>query len=122
MELISIIPKYYEFVRLLRMHPSTVHAFIEDAQITPEQQIEYMEKYSKNYFICLLYGEPVGYIGVIDDDIRICTHPNYERIGVGKFMLKEIINIFPNATGRIKKDNVSSQKLFQKCDVPYELL
>jgi hypothetical protein len=122
MELIAITKEHYEFVRELRMHPENAPGFIEDANITTEDQVEYMKKYGENYFIALSYGKPVGYVGVIDNDIRICTHPMYHGTGVGKFMLSEIVKLYPQATGRIFKDNVASRKLFDFCGVSYKLL
>jgi len=122
MELISVTEEHYEFIRYLRTHSENREGFRLQDNITPEQQVDYMKKYSKNYFVCLLYGEPVGYVGVIDDDIRVCTHPEHKGVGVGEFMLKEIMFLFPWATGKIKKDNIASQKLFEKCRVPYTIL
>lgn len=122
MELIAITEEYYDFVREMRMHPENVAGFLEDANITPEDQIEYMKKYGESYFVALSYGEPVGYIGVIDNDIRICTHPHYRGTGVGRFMLSEVVKLYPQATGRILKDNVASRRLFDFCKVPYELI
>ena len=109
-------------MRQLRTHPDNREGFILQVDITPEQQVEYMSKYSKNYYVCLSYDEPVGYVGVIDDDIRVCTHPKEKGTGVGKFMLEQIVSIFPNATGKIKQDNIPSQKLFDKCKVPYTII
>lgn len=122
MELIAITEKYYEFVREMRMHPENIAGFLENANITPEEQIQYMKKHGDNYFVALSYGEPVGYVGVIDNDIRICTHPMHHGTGVGKFMLSEIVKLYPQATGRILKDNVASRKLFDFCKVPYKLI
>jgi GNAT superfamily N-acetyltransferase len=122
MELIAITEEYYEFVREMRMHPENVAAFSEIANITPEDQIEYMEKHGDNYFVALLYGEPVGYVGVIDNDIRICTHPDHQGRGIGRFMLSEIIKLYPQATGKILKDNIASKKLFDFCGVQYTIL
>jgi GNAT superfamily N-acetyltransferase len=122
MDLIPITEKYYEFVRFLRTHPDNKGGFLEDASITEGQQKEYMKKHGENYFVALLYDEPVGYVGVIDNDIRICTHPMHHGKGVGKFMLSEIVKLYPQATGRILKDNVASRKLFDFCKVPYQVI
>ena len=122
MELIPITPEYYEFVRLLRMDPRVTGGFIREADITPEEQEVYMEKYSNNYHVCLSYNEPVGYIGVINNDIRVCTHPDHSKKGVGKYMLKQIMELYPRATGKIKTNNTSSIRLFEACRVPYELI
>jgi GNAT superfamily N-acetyltransferase len=122
MDLISIAPEYYEFVRLLRLDDRVRNSFLDDAYITSEEQQTYMKKHADNYYICLLYDGPAGYVGVIDDDIRICTHPDFAGKGVGKFMLKEIMKHYPNAAGRIKEDNIPSIKLFESCQVKYTLI
>ena len=44
--------KYYEFIRILRNHKDNVAGFLEQVQITSEQQSKYMEKYRNNYYIC----------------------------------------------------------------------
>lgn len=122
MELVPITEQYYEFVREMRMHPENTPGFLEDADITPEQQIKYMERHGKDYYICLSYNEPVGYVGVIDNDIRICTHPDFKGVGIGSFMLERIVKIYPEATGKILEKNIASQKLFDRCKVPYKLI
>ena len=72
-----------------------------------------MNKFQLNYRVCLIDKKPVGYIGVIEDDIRICTHPDYQKRGIGKFMLKEAFKIWPNAHAKIKESNLASKKLFE---------
>ena len=122
MELVAVKPEYYDFVREMRTHPENSPGFIEQVEITREQQEQYMQRYAKNYYICLLYNEPVGYVGVIDNDIRICTHPDFKGVGIGSFMLDEIVKIFPGAIGKILKGNTASQRLFEKCKVPYTII
>jgi|TARA_R100000005_G_C4985499_1_gene193971 GNAT superfamily N-acetyltransferase len=119
MELVPITEEYYDFVRVLR---NTQPGFLVHANITPEHQEVYMNKYGKNYYICLLYKKPVGFIGVVDEDIRLCTHPSAQGKGIGTFMLKEIVKLYPNATGKILEDNIPSQKAFEKANVPYTLI
>ena len=53
--------------------------FVEKMEISMEQQTVYMNKNSESYRIVLLNNEPAGYFGVIEDDIRICVHPEYQR-------------------------------------------
>lgn len=106
---------YWEFVRNLRMDDRVINCFVEKGNITYEMQIAYMKKYSKNYRIALKDNKPVGYIGVIDGDIRICTHPDYQGQGVGKFMLEQSIKIWPNSFAKIKINNETSLKLFESC-------
>ena len=120
MELVPITEEFYEFVRLLR---NSQPGFLTlNVNITPDQQVAYMDKNHTNYYIGLLYGEALGFIGVMKDDIRLCTHPAAQGKGVGTFMLEEIVKIYPNATGRILKDNLPSQKAFEKAKVPYKLI
>jgi ribosomal protein S18 acetylase RimI-like enzyme len=112
MELKKCTGKYWEFIRVLRNDKRVLDGFIESIYITKEMQEKYMQDYSKFYRVALLNNQPCGYVGVIEDDIRICTHPDFQGQGVGKFMLKEIMNIFPTAYGKVKIDNEASKKLF----------
>lgn len=105
---------YWDFVRRLRTDKRVSDAFINDREITPSAQEAYMSKHSQCYRICLLKGQPVGYVGVVDNDIRVCTHPDYQGQGIGLFMINEIIKLFPNATAKVKVGNLASLKLFEK--------
>jgi ribosomal protein S18 acetylase RimI-like enzyme len=112
MELVKCTLEYWEFIRLLRTDERVVDGFVENVQITPPQQQAYMEKYSDSYRIALFNGEPAGFVGVVDDDIRVCTHPNFQGKGLGKFMIDECMKIWPNSTAKVKLGNVASDKLF----------
>ena len=83
-----------------------------------------MEQHSDCFYLCILDEQPAGYVGVINDDIRIATHPDFQKKGVGKFLLSEIKNVFPSAYAKIKIDNEASLKLFQSAgfEVKYYLL
>jgi hypothetical protein len=122
MDLVPAKEEHWSFIRDLRMHPDNISGFLTEANITDEQQKQYMQKYGDCYFVALSYGKPVGYVGVIDGDIRICTDPSNKRSGVGKFMLRRIFEMFPKSKGRILKDNLASQRLFSKCKVPFEII
>lgn len=100
------------------------HAFIDNCQITPEAQEQYMMQNSQYYRVCLFDGQPAGYVGVIENDIRICTHPDFQGRGIGLFMLNEINKLFPHAIAKIKVTNLASLKLFEKAgfEVRYLLL
>lgn len=113
-----------EFIRLLRTDSRTEKMFLEQVSITPEQQEKYMEKNADKYFLCITEADhmPVGYIGVINNDIRYCVVPYYHGIGIGTAMLKEIKTLFPKATGKIKKSNYASIRAFEKARIPYEVI
>ena len=106
---------YYEVIRLLRTDPNNTSGFLEQVEITPEQQSKYMEKYEKNYWICLIGNLPVGFIGVIDTDIRFAVNHNYKNMGIGSFMINEIKNKGIEVTSKVLLDNLPSQKVFEKC-------
>ena len=90
MELVKNSYLYWEFIRNLRNLEGVREGFIQQETITQEQQQDYMSQYNDYFYICLYKGEPAGYIGVIDDDIRVATHPDYQGKGIGSFMVTEI--------------------------------
>jgi len=106
-------PEYWEFVRNLRNNKDVIDGFIKSEYITKESQIKYMEIYSEYYRICLYDGIPVGFVGVLDGDIRVCTHPDYQQKGFGKFMIQKIMEIFPNSYAKVKINNIASKNLFK---------
>jgi GNAT superfamily N-acetyltransferase len=112
MELVKCTLEYWEFVRLLRTDERVVDGFVENVQITQRQQQSYMEKYSDSYRIALFNGEPAGFVGVVDDDIRVCTHPNFQGKGLGKFMIDGCMKIWPTSYAKVKLGNTASDKLF----------
>lgn len=115
MRLVECDLKYWEFVRTLRNDERVLDGFIQSTNISKVMQIEYMNKYSDNYRIALVGDEPAGFVGVIDDDIRVCTHPDYQGKGVGKFMINECMKIWPSAFAKVKLNNEASIKLFESC-------
>jgi len=115
MELVKCEEQYWEFVRKLRMDGRVIDGFLETTPITEEQQTKYMTDNSQYYRIALLDGKPAGYVGVINDDIRVCTHPDFWGMGVGKFMIKSAMAIWPTAYAKVKHGNVASDKLFLSC-------
>ena len=116
LKLIKNDEKYYEFIRVLRTHEDNISGFLEQVQITPEQQRKYMDKYKNNYYICVdENGTPLGWIGEVDDDIRLCTDSKYKGNGVGSFMLNELHKIHPKAHAKVLLNNEPSNKVFIKC-------
>tara|TARA_B110000879_G_C10953572_1_gene424676 strand:- start:234 stop:638 length:405 start_codon:yes stop_codon:yes gene_type:complete len=112
MTIVDCSREYWEFVRLLRNDPRVSSGFIETGLVSEEDQLKYMHVNSKFYKVCLIDGISCGYFGVIDKDIRICTHPKHQRKGVGSFMLREIVKYFPDAIGKVKLNNSKSRGLF----------
>jgi len=115
MELVECSKEFWEFVRFLRNDERVQSGFIKSIHITEEMQKEYMSKYSEYYRIALVDGVPAGYVGVIEDDIRVCTDPFFQGKGVGKFMINKCMEIWPNAFAKVKVDNEASLRLFRTC-------
>ena len=114
--------QYFDFIRRLRIDPDNIKGFLDQVYISPEQQKLYMSKYKDCFHVCLCNTIPVGYIGIVDNDIRICTRSDFKNKGVGTFMLTYVRDNFPMATGKILKNNLISKKLFDKVGVHYKLI
>jgi GNAT superfamily N-acetyltransferase len=113
MILVPCTEPYWEFVRTLRIDERVEHGFIEKADITSEQQEKYMVAHWTKFFIALVDEVPAGFVGCINGDIRICTHPDFQRRGVGVFLMREIMKRFPTATAKVKIENKASQRMME---------
>jgi len=107
--------KYYEFIRCLRNDDRVKSGFIQTREISIEEQSAYMEKHGKNYIIVLVEGNPAGYAGSIDRDIRVCVHPDYQGKGIGCVLINSLMEKFPESYAKIKVENDASIRMFNKC-------
>jgi len=107
--------KYWEFIRELRNDTRVKSGFIQQDHIAKENHLKYMEKYGINYYICLIDENPAGYVGVIDRDIRVATHPDFQGKGVGKFMINALMTLYPDSLAKVKIENEASLHLFEAC-------
>jgi len=115
MELVRNNYIYWEFIRNLRNMDGVRQGFIQQDIISREDHEEYMKKNSHFFWICVDNNEPMGYTGVIEGDIRVATHPDYQGKGVASFMIDEIMKTNPNAFAKVKLNNKASLKLFESC-------
>jgi len=106
---------YWDFIRSVRNHPEVKEGFIQQSHISQESHLTHMQAYSSCYYVCLVDNVPAGYVGVIEDDIRVSTHPDFQKKGVGSFMISELVQRHPAAIAKVKIDNEASLKLFEKC-------
>ena len=74
-----------------------------------------MQKHGDHYFVCLYEGVPAGFVGSVNDDIRVATHPSYLRKGIAKVLIKYIVSIYPTSVAKVKIKNKASLKLFESC-------
>ena len=107
--------KYWNFIRDLRNDSRVKRGFIEQEHIQKPEHFFFMHEHGKNFYICLDGEVPVGYIGVINRDIRVATHPDYQGRGVASFMVNEVMKTQPDAFAKVKIDNEASLKLFEGC-------
>ena len=96
MRLVENKKKYWEFIRSLRNLQGVKEGFIQQDHITAEDHEQFMAKYGENYYICLIEDKQAGFVGVIDDDIRVATCPRFQKLGVAKFMINELFLIIFN--------------------------
>lgn len=109
-----------EFIRETRNDPLNREGFINQ-NITKEEHECYMKKHLDKYYICDVKIKnkwfPTGWIG-IHEDIRLCVHFAHHNQGIGSYMLKQLQKHekeqFSNTFAKVKVDNISSQKLFEK--------
>ena len=107
--------KYWEDIRQLRNDERVKLGFIQQSEISFDDHVRYMQKNSQYFYICLDNGQFAGYIGNIDNDIRVATHPDHQCKGVATFMLNELMKKHPEATAKVKIENEASLRLFEKC-------
>ena len=108
-------PKYWEFIRNLRNDPRVRKGFVKQRYISVKAHAKYMEKHNNRYYVCIQDGEPVGYIGDVNIDIRLAVVPERQGEGFGEYMLREYVKLRSFVRAKVKKDNVVSQRLFEKC-------
>jgi GNAT superfamily N-acetyltransferase len=113
---------HWDAIRALRNLEEVQNGFLTEASITWEEQNDYMTKHGKNFFVAMYNTHVIGYVGVVEDDIRFCVDPSYQGKGVGTFLLERVEEFFPNAKGRVKKSNFASISCFNKSGVPYVLI
>ena len=115
MEFVKNQENYWEFIRQLRNDERVKGGFIKQEHIAQENHLKYMEKHGKNFYVCLIDETPAGYAGVIDRDIRVATHPEFQGKGVGKFMINALMTLYPDSLAKVKVENEASLRLFEAC-------
>jgi ribosomal protein S18 acetylase RimI-like enzyme len=120
-KLIAVTEEWYDFVRICRTAPENQSGFIEQKPITVAMQHAYMSKYKDCYRIAVNQNtEGIGYIGDVDNDIRIAVHPNYKGKGMGKIMLSLFMESRREGVAKVLKNNQASLRLFTKCNFKIE--
>jgi len=85
-----------------------------DPSIIPRaNHYAYMFENFSNYLLCMDSSEVVGFIGHVNNDIRLATKISHQQKGIGKFMVEGFMKKFPDAFAKVKIDNEASLKLFE---------
>ncbi len=115
MKLVSNQIKYWEYIRALRNEQTVKEGFIQQGHISLWKHIRFMLRHGNCYYICLEAGQPVGFVGQIEGDIRVAVEPGHQGKGVGKFMINTMMKKYPNSVAKVKLENEASIKLFESC-------
>jgi len=113
LEIVEARESHWESIRILRTHPKLQEGFIDQVSINEKQQKEYMKKYHKFYWVARLNEKTVGFVGVVENDIRVAVDPEFHKRGIAKNMILFIRKKYPDAIARVKIKNENSLKLFQ---------
>lgn len=103
--------KYWNFI--LKLRNENRKWFKETKIISTKEHYSFMNKHHKGYKICLLNNIPIGFIGYVTGDIRICVDKKYQNKKIGSYMLKKTLKNKKYKT-LIKINNFASLKLFEK--------
>ena len=108
-------PEYWEFVRNLRNHPEVKKGFIRQEKIDWLTHKRYMTEHSKDYWVLLKDGNPIGFVGSVDSDIRIAILPEESGNGYGKILINHVMKQRPLSEAKVKLENEASIRLFESC-------
>lgn len=112
---------YWEFV--LELRNNMRHFFFNTSIIRKEEHEGFMQKWSDHYFVCISDKEMMmGWVGVVDNDIRVAVAPEFHKKGVGRFMLEFIKDRYPDASAQILSTNTASIRLFESAKIPLEII
>lgn len=119
LELVRNEGKYHEFIRRLRNENKAY--FIGQEEITPEAQRRYMAQHGNCYHVCLCDGQPCGYVGCVNGDLRFCVDRPFRAQGVASFMVAKLTAMIPGMTAKVKGDNPASLKTLLKAGYQIDL-
>ena len=108
LELVPNERRYWNFIMEMRFHPDNISGFVFRGSVTDSQHLSHMENHGNCYQICLSNGVPVGFIGSVDNDIRLAVDPTMKNNGIGKFMLENTTYAY----AKVLHDNTPSLRLF----------
>lgn len=113
LKLVECEQKFWNDILIIRNEDK--ESFDKQHEISLEEHEKFMTINDINYKIATIDGKFAGFIGIVNEDIRVGVKKEYRKIGIGKFMINEFCKIFEINHAKIKINNVASQKLFESC-------
>jgi GNAT superfamily N-acetyltransferase len=106
--------KYWDFILELRNNNKIKLGFISQEEIKKAEHHNFMKINNENYYICLYENTPAGFVGIVNNDIRFAVDERFQKKGIGNFLISFIKDKYPNAQAKVKVENQSSLKCFEK--------
>ena len=100
---------------ILEIRNENREGFGDPSMIRSGAHCKYMFNHFSNYLLCVENDEVLGFIGHVNNDIRLATQKTYQKKGIGKFMVEGFMKKYPEALAKVKLDNEASLKLFERC-------
>ena len=100
---------------ILEIRNENREGFGDSSMIRSGAHCKYMFNHFSNYLLCVEDDEVLGFIGHVNNDIRLATQKTYQKKGIGKFMVEGFMKKYPEALAKVKLDNEASLKLFERC-------
>lgn len=113
LKLVQCEQKFWNDILIIRNEDK--ESFDKQHEISLEEHEKFMTINDINYKIATIDGKFAGFVGIVNEDIRVGVKKEYRKIGVGKFMINEFCKIFEINHAKIKINNIASQKLFESC-------
>ena len=98
---------------ILEIRNENREGFGDSSMIRSGAHCKYMFNHFSNYLLCVEDDEVLGFIGHVNNDIRLDTRKENQRRGVAKFMVEGFMEKYPDAFAKVKLDNEASLKLFE---------
>ena len=100
---------------ILEIRNENCEGFGDSSIILSGTHCKYMFRHFSNYLLGVEDYQILGFIGHVDNDIRLATKKTHQKKGIGKFMVEAFVEKYPDAFAKVKLDNQASLKLFERC-------
>lgn len=103
---------HYEDIR--RIRNLNRMSFGNKDEIDAATHKKFMDKHAVNYRVVLNRNLVVGFIGQVENDLRLAVHPSNQQQGIAQFMYPLFLEEYPDVTVKVNRDNDKSLAFFKK--------